>query len=271
MRGYLADIVVAAIQESFEDHGFPPADVEVNESGVRRGMARRCEASVDWTDPDHLRRVADAYSVLLRRSLVEPDEVRRDVERYGWTVTDDKDLRPLHSAPFIEGTLSDLDSAEVVMDHLRRQARNVEDDPKAAIGASKELIESTAKIVLRAENQAVPADFPGLVAAVEKVLLVHAKSDRGSLPDLETGFRTILQGLHQIALGVNLVRGTDRSTGHGYAERLAGLQSRHARLVIGAAHVWCQTIFETHADPHAPWRANQSALKERTVNASPAQ
>ena len=108
--------------------------------------------------------------------------------------------------------------------------------------------------MLRETGRPIPDDFPPLVAAAEKALLLHAKAERGELPDLEQGFRAVLQGLHQIAIGVNTVRGTARSTGHGHDQLPAGLTTRHARLVVAAAQTWSQMVLETFNDPKAPWR-----------------
>lgn len=36
------------------------------------------------------------------------------------------------------------------------------------------------------------------------------------------------------------------------------IRSRHARLVVGTAQVWCQLMLETLADPDAPWCRSES-------------
>lgn len=41
---------------------------------------------------------------------------------------------------------------------------------------------------------------------------------------------------------------------HGAESVPTWVRPRHARLVVGAAQVWCQLMLETLGDPHAPWR-----------------
>ncbi|WP_188525085.1 abortive infection family protein [Isoptericola cucumis] len=45
---------------------------------------------------------------------------------------------------------------------------------------------------------------------------------------------------------------------HGAEEVLRWVCPRHARLVVGAAQVWCPLVLETLADPEAPWRRAES-------------
>lgn len=45
---------------------------------------------------------------------------------------------------------------------------------------------------------------------------------------------------------------------HGAEEVPSWVRPRHARLVVGAAQVWCQLMLETLADPDAPWRRSET-------------
>jgi len=278
LRDHLCILNLAVIRQAFEDQGFEIADFSYPAgTPQRRRMLIECEASVDWGNPEERNRAVAAYSVLIRRAAATMNDfdqesyflstLREEVERYeGWKVTETKELSPRYEVPFVEGSLNSLPSAEVVHQHLQRQVRNVEQDPQAAIGASKELLESMAKIVLTAEKQPLPEKFPALITAAEKMLLLHEKSERGDRPELEPGFRAVLQGLHQIAVGTNMVRGTERSTGHGHAQPLAGLSSRHARLIVGAAQLWCQIVLDTYSDPQAPWRKKPAAGRDGGID-----
>ena len=82
----------------------------------------------------------------------------------------------------------------------------------------------------------------------------------GSLPttsvgvgDEEKSLRQVLQSLVSLTQGVTQIRnriGVD----HGAESVPTWVRPRHARLVVGSAHVWCGLMLETLADPDAPWR-----------------
>ena len=78
----------------------------------------------------------------------------------------------------------------------------------------------------------------------QQSLALSAKGVSVEVPAL----RQILQSLVTLAQGVTEVRkqvGVDCG-----AERVpTWVRSRHARLVVGAAQVWCQLMLETLADP----------------------
>ena len=48
-----------------------------------------------------------------------------------------------------DAALSALPDASAIRDHLRRLGENVESDPRLAVSVAKDLVESTAKLVLR--------------------------------------------------------------------------------------------------------------------------
>ena len=65
--------------------------------------------------------------------------------------------------------------------------------------------------------------------------------------------RQILQSLVTLAQSVTEVR-NQVGVDHGAESVPIWVRPRHARLVVGAAQVWCQLMLETLADPDAPWR-----------------
>ena len=68
--------------------------------------------------------------------------------------------------------------------------------------------------------------------------------------------KRLLGALVTIATDVNQLR-NDAGVDHGRESVPTWVTPRHARLVVGAAQVWCQVMLETLADPAAPWRKDQ--------------
>ncbi len=123
------------------------------------------------------------------------------------------------------------------------------------MGGAKELVESTAKVVLKERGLPVDerADLPELVREAQKALGLHPSSIALS-PDGSDGVKKILGSVSGIAAGLGELRNRGYGTGHGPAARPAGLGARHARLAVNAATTWCQLMLDTLHDPEAPWR-----------------
>jgi hypothetical protein len=54
--------------------------------------------------------------------------------------------------------------------------------------------------------------------------------------------------------GLVELRNRGYGTGHGPGMARTGLGSRHARLAINAAKLWCEFMLDTLGDERAPWR-----------------
>lgn len=119
------------------------------------------------------------------------------------------------------------------------------------MGSARELIESTAKVVLTERGLSVNPrdDLPALVRAAQTALGLHPT---GTGPDGSDGVRRILGAVTTIAEGLGELRNRGYGTGHGPATARVGLRPRHARLAVNAATTWCQLMLDTLADPEAP-------------------
>ena len=144
-----------------------------------------------------------------------------------------------------EEALSTLDDPGAIRDHLDRIERSLDDDPRLAVGSAKELVESTAKIVLKRSGVAFGKsdDLPGLVAKAHTALGINAKQVKDD-GENAVGIRTLLSAVSRIGVGMAELR-NEIGTGHGQAEVPTWVTPRHARLAVGAAHVWCQFVLET--------------------------
>lgn len=141
----------------------------------------------------------------------------------------------------------------VLREHLERLERGLVDDPAAAIGASKDLVESVCKLVLlRLDVPHDPkADVPVLVKATLSALKLHPDA-LAPTPSGTDAVKRILGSLSSMAVGVAELR-NELGTGHGRAA-VRALSARHAHLATGAATTFARFVLETLDDPRAPYR-----------------
>ncbi|WP_157641334.1 abortive infection family protein [Longispora albida] len=154
--------------------------------------------------------------------------------------------------------LSALDDPTVINDHLKRLLANVDADPRLAVSVAKDLVESTAKLVLRERGMPYnsKADLPTLVAQAQQALNLHAAGVTEATDEAKA-LKTILGSLARLTQGVTELR-NQVGIGHGRESVPAWIRPRHARLAAGAATTWCNLMLETLGDPDAPWRATRS-------------
>jgi hypothetical protein len=142
-------------------------------------------------------------------------------------------------------TLSGTDVGYVSQQITRMEAA-VNQDPELAIGTAKELIETCCKSIL--DECGVPFakydDLPKLV----KGTVTHLELTPDDIPDQVKASETIkrlLSNLAAITNGVAELR-NHYGTGHGRIKANKGLQSRHAKLAVGAASTLAVFLTETH-------------------------
>ena len=227
------------------------------EAGNRSG---RVSAAIKQISRQALIPLVEDLLELLRRDGVfegsrfwtgELERLAESLAFYGIALLEDGKIR---TDP---GSLADvltLPDEAVVRDHVQRLRLAVsEGDPALLLGSSKELLESTAKIVLAHVGETPQAKYPALIAQALQVLMLHPKSEPTQREEEIDPVRKILGGVLQIALEVNNLRG-ERGTGHGRTEAPANLTSRHGRLTAGAAILVATLMFDTLDDESAPWR-----------------
>lgn len=183
-----------------------------------------------------------------RRNLID------ELFNQAFEALESMEMQP-HGPRLKESTLAGLTDPMVIQEHLKRLHRAVNDDLALAIGSAKELIESTAKVVLieRGSNVDDRTDLPVLVKEAQQALGLHPSSIAPG-PDGTEAIKKILGGVSSIAIGVAELRNRGYGTGHGAAGTRTGLSSRHAHLAVNAAVTWCQLMLDTLNDPAAPWR-----------------
>jgi hypothetical protein len=122
----------------------------------------------------------------------------------------------------------------------------VNSDPDLAIGTAKELIESCCKTILAERGVEVPknADISILVKLTSKELELTPNQIPDQAKAAES-IKRLLSNLASVAQGIAELR-NQYGTGHGKAAGSRGLQSRHARLAVGAASTLSVFLAETH-------------------------
>ncbi len=162
---------------------------------------------------------------------------------------------------------STLPKEEAVREHNRRMRSALDEgDSALLIGSSKELLESTAKIVLTRLGKTIPVKYPALVGRALEALMIHPTSEPTQRVDLVDPVRKILGGVLQIALEINELR-NERGTGHGRAAPPVNLTDRHGRLAAGAAHLVATLMFDTFDDESAPWRQSNATSNQNGADA----
>jgi hypothetical protein len=260
-RDLMTDSTAGAIRSAFQDEGFAPnPDCRYDDSSVRRSTTQEHLESVHWSDPGHVARACRVFERLLFDWQDGPYLKRfyASLRRDGCTVepdtglitppVDHSPLRPLRS-------LATLTDPSAIQEQLDRIQRAVIDDPALAIGSAKELVESTAKVVLTERGLGVnnKDDLPALARAAQEALGLHPSSASPG-PDGSDAVKKILGAVSTITAGLGELRNRGYGTGHGTAGARVGLRPRHAHLAVNAAVTWCQLLLDTLSDPEAPWR-----------------
>jgi hypothetical protein len=149
--------------------------------------------------------------------------------------------------------LDHLPDAPALREHVNRIQRAIRDgDDAQLLGSTKELLETTAKVVLERTGNSIPSKFPALLTAAFDALQLHPKATPSSGTALEKPVREILGGALRIVMGVDELRNL-HGTGHGRTTATR-LNTRHARLAAGAAVTVATLLLDTLDDPDAPWR-----------------
>ncbi|EHM89499.1 hypothetical protein HMPREF0045_00164 [Actinomyces graevenitzii C83] len=263
-RKLTTNSTVGQIEDAFRDEGFSPnSDPDFKDSSDRRLTANNFLNAVNWTDVNECDRAIRAMERILipispARQFVHDistwDAFTRYLKEDGWEITTEGKISPLtYQDQLSRLAMSDLKDASAIHEQLERLRRS-QDDPAAVIGASKELIESTAKVILAELGKTYDpnAKFNKLVKLVQSELGLDPSTAKGV--DSEDSVKRILGGASSVALGLNELRNAGHGTGHGPATARVGLYARHARLAINAATLWCELVLETYLDPLAPWR-----------------
>lgn len=260
-RGLFRDLMtgstVGAIGAAFQDELFAPnPDCTYQDSSVRRVTTQEYLEAIDWTDINQVSRALRVFERLIQG--FEPQytsKLLNSLRRDGYTVDEETGHIASGGPRFAPSSLQNITDASAIRQQLTRIQHAVLDDPALAVGSAKELIESTAKVVLKERGQPVDDkdDLPALVRNAQQALGLHPSS-KAPGPDGSDAIKKILGSVSGIAIGLAELRNRGYGTGHGPATAPVGLGPRHAHLAVNAAFTWCQLMLDTLADPRASWR-----------------
>jgi len=155
-RSLATDLTIRIVSELWEDHGFaaiPEEDLKYSDPGQRRTTFMLYAEGVDWAHEEHVRRALLVFEDFIRTCRDWPDQrwledITVRLERDGFLL-DDKGRITWPNRPVLARDLSDLSDPSGIAVELERIRRDLTTDPHGAIGAAKQLIESTAKTALR--------------------------------------------------------------------------------------------------------------------------
>jgi hypothetical protein len=149
-------------------------------------------------------------------------------------------------------TLKDLKThavnfnASYLAEQIRRLEESVEKDPELAIGTAKELVETCCKTILEQRGKPIPGtpDVPTLTKATLRELKLVPEGVPEAARGADT-VRRLLSNLGTIGHTLAELRGL-YGTGHGKHGKASGLETRHAKLAVGACSTLATFLFETH-------------------------
>ena len=123
---------------------------------------------------------------------------------------------------------------------FNRAIENIVNEPREAVSAACNILESTFKIYIVDEDLPIPAkqDLQGLWKVVRESLGLDTKAVE------DEDLKRILSGLYSLTDGIGALR-THASSAHGQGRNAYKLQPRHARLAINAAHTLTMFILES--------------------------
>jgi len=139
----------------------------------------------------------------------------------------------------LEKLLATFDFA-AVNEEFNRALANVESEPREAVSAASNILESFCKVYIT-ENELIAPSKQDLKAVWGVV-----RKDLGFDPSVvqDQDLQTILSGLLATVEGIGALR-THASSAHGAGTKIYKLEPRHARLAIHAAHTVTLFALET--------------------------
>lgn len=130
----------------------------------------------------------------------------------------------------LEMMLAAFDYA-AVDEEFNRALSNLESEPREAVSAASNILESFCKVYIADNGLEMPAKQD--LKAVWTVVRKHLGFDASLVADQD--LQTILTGLLAVVEGIGALR-THASSAHGAGKTAYRLEPRHARLAIHAAH-----------------------------------
>lgn len=139
----------------------------------------------------------------------------------------------------LEEFIRDRDIASVDHEFLRALS-NVETNPREAVSAASNILESVCKVYIAEEHLDTPAKLD--LKPVWTVVRKHLGFDPSVVEDQD--LQQVLSGIISIVDGIGALR-THASSAHGAGKKSYKLEARHARLAVHSAHTVALFILES--------------------------
>jgi hypothetical protein len=123
---------------------------------------------------------------------------------------------------------------------FNRALSNVNSEPREAVSASCNILESLFKVYITDEGLDMPQKQD--LQNVWKIVRAHLGFDPGSIEDDD--LKRILSGILSVVDGIGAFR-THESSAHGQGRKIYNIKPRHARLAIHSAHTIALFVLET--------------------------
>ena len=153
----------------------------------------------------------------------------------GGLISDGSSVQSKTLAELIKGR--DIRSIEIEFD---RALNNVNSDPREAVSAACNILESIFKVYIADENLSQPQKQD--LQNVWKVVRANLGFNPSSVEDDD--LKKILSGILSVVDGIGAFR-THASSAHGQGRKLYNLKPRHARLAINSAHTLAVFVLES--------------------------
>lgn len=147
----------------------------------------------------------------------------------------------------LEEFIKDRDLVSIDLE-FNRALSNVQSNPREAVSAASNILESLCKVYIVEEGLEPPAkqDLKPVWTLVRK----HLGFDPSTVEDQD--LQQILSGLISITEGIGALR-THASSAHGAGKKSYKLEPRHARLAIHSAHTVALFILESWRKKNQPF------------------
>ena len=198
----------------------------------------------------------------LRRSVTDAEDICRTYNEHlkndGFQILEKSRLsgRPVYEGRYVgninTAAVSNARKALAGVDHgyvneqLSRMEEAVVSDPDLAIGTAKEFIETCCRTIL--EDRGVGISRNPDISQLTKLTSKELRLTPQDIPEQAKAadkIRRILSNLATITQGIAELRNY-YGTGHGRSARRRGLNTRHAKLAVGAATTLGVFLVETH-------------------------
>ncbi|WP_438454693.1 abortive infection family protein [Vreelandella venusta] len=192
--------------------------------------------------PDHVEESVSLFGVDIEsQSATFKKKLTASLERYnlrylqGGHISDGSTAPSRSLSALIKGRNVPAIEAE-----FNRSLENVNSEPREAVSAACNILESIFKIYIEDEGLETPTkqDLQGLWKVV--------KNELGFDPQRieDDDLRRILSGIFSVVDGIGAFR-THASSAHGQGRKLYTIKPRHARLAIHSAHTLALFVLET--------------------------